>query len=191
MRKDATLAILLTLLCLPAFCQSAKLKYSEKLPYNTRLTPDAAVTNAWNWFDNNTKVDPTEKEAKIRNQQGMFKGVSSFQYVSKVASGNEYSKGTVYYTVRLLIHDTNGAYVYEIGDFKHQARFSLGAITTDDKYPYHVQGDKMWHNMVWKDIRQQVEQHAKELAASLKAAMQAPSVIAHNGKGPKVIIVRN
>ena len=191
MGKNATLAFLLTMLCIPAFCQSAKLTYTEKLPYNNRLTPDAAVTNAWNWFDNNTKVDPKEKEAKIRNQQGVFKGISSFQYVSKVASGNEYSKGTIYYTVRMLIHDTDGAYTYEISNFSHQARFSLRLLTTDTKYPYHVDGDKMWHNMVWKDIRQQVDQHAKELAASLKAAMQAPSVIAQNGRGPKVIIVRN
>lgn len=113
----------LSMFCLPAFGQSAKLVYTEKLPYNSRLTPEAAMTNAWNWFDNNTKLDPNEKEAKIRNAQGVFKGISSFQYVSKVASGNEYSKGTIYYTVRLRIHDTEGAYTYEITNFSHQARF--------------------------------------------------------------------
>jgi|GEM_PF-6454213 len=171
--------------------QSPKLKYTEKLCYNSRLTPEGALINAWNWFDNHTKLEVDTKEARIRSEQGILKGVSSFQYISKVASGNDYSKGTVYYTVYMRIHDTEGAYTYVVTDFVHHARVSLNALTTDERYPYKVIGDKMWHNMVWKDIKQQVDQHAKEQIESLKTAMRAPSVISRPKKGPVVIVVNN
>lgn len=190
MKIFTTIALVL-LSVASAWAQLPKVKYTDKLAYNAHLTPDAAVTNAWNWFDNHTKRPVDAQESKMRNEQGIFKGVAAFPYVSKVASGNEYSKGTIYYTVSLRIHDGNREYTYEITDFTHQARFSLNALTTAEKYPYRVNGDKMWHNMVWKDIKQQVDQHAKELIGSLKEAMLAPSVITQAKKGPVVIVVNN
>jgi hypothetical protein len=189
--KIFTSLVWLLICAVPVVAQSSKVTFTEKVAYNTSLTPNAAVTNAWNWFDNYTKVATDAKEAKLRNERGMFTGVSSFRYVSNVASGNDYSRGTIYYTIRLKINEADGSYTYEITDFAHQARVSLNAITTDEKYPYKVSGDKMWHNMVWKDIKQQINQHAKELATSLKASMQAPSVISHAKKGPVIIVVKN
>lgn len=173
------------------WAQLPKVRYTDTLVYNARLTPDAAVTNAWNWFDNHTKHPVDAQEAKMRNEQGIFKGIGAFQYVSKVVSGNEYSKGTIFYVVALRIHEGDKQYSYEITNFTHQARVSLNALTTADKYPYRVEGDKMWHNMVWKDMKQQVDQHAKELVESLNAAMLAPSVVTQAKKGPVVIVVNN
>ncbi len=178
---------------LTVWAQLPKLNYTERIPYHSRLTPNAAVTNAWSWFDSYTKATPTAKESQLRSEKGIFKGVSSFQYVSKVASGNDYSKGTIYYTIYLKINESDGTYTYEITDFVHQARASLGTITQDAKYPYYVNGDKMWHNMVWKDIREQIAIHTRELSESLKTAMNSPSSssVKKQTKGPVVIIVKN
>ena len=191
MKLFTPLLFLLISIAVPAAAQSAKLKYADQVKYNASLTPNAAVTNAWNWYDNYTKAETNDQESKRRNGQGLFKGISSFKYVSNVASGNEYSKGTIYYTVYLKINEGDGTYTYEITDFVHQGRFSLNAITTDEKYPYKVNGDKMWHNMVWKDIKQQIAQHVKELSETLKNSMQAPSVISQAKKGPVIIVVKN
>ena len=190
MRKF-TLLVLFCCASLLSQAQTTRLAYKEKHNYNNRLTPEAAMTNAWRWFDANTHTTPDAAEAKMRDAHGIFKGVGSFPFVSKVASGNDFSRGTVFFTVYLRVHDTEGAYTFIITDIAHQGRVSLNALTTDAKYPYRVEGDRMWHNMVWKDLREQAEQHVKQLAASLTAAMETPSVISQRGKAPKIIVVNN
>ncbi len=189
--KIITLVLWVCIGIRPVAAQLPKIKHTEKIPYNSCLTPEAAMTNAWNWFDNHTRLAVDAKEAKLRNQLGLFKGLGTFQYISKVASGNDYSKGTVYYTIYLHIHDSEGTYTFEITDFVHHGRVSFNALTMDGKYPYKVNGDKMWHNMVWKDLKQQVDQHTRQEIESLKASMQASSVLTRSKKGPVVIVVNN
>ncbi len=154
----------------PVKAQVRKLTYADTLQYH-KLTPDAAIIAVQQWYNAYTSDTPTSAEQQQRKQLGNFTGTSAFKYVSKVASGNEYTRGTIYFTMKVKVNEDN-TYSYELSNFTHQARISFNLLTTREQCPYKLAGDKLWQNMVWKDIKEQIRQKMLPVIAELTAAMQ-------------------
>lgn len=172
MQKSITLFLALICSAL-GLAQPKKLSFSEQLSFG-KITPSAAATGIGQWFDTYSKVTPDEAELN-RRQNGIFSGVSSLKYISKVSSGSDFTRGTIYFNIKTTING-DGTYRYEVSNFIHQARVSFNLITTDVSCPHRLTtGDKMWQNLVWKDIQEQIKQAVEPMVQALKEGVQQQS----------------
>jgi hypothetical protein len=156
----------------PAIAQAPKFTFKETVSFG-QMTPDEVSTCAWRWFNQNDKASPGTAEINNR-QSGKFSGTSALRFVSTIPSGNDFTRGTIYYSLKLTINDDR-TYTYELSDFTHQARTSFNLITTDANYPYRITADRTWHNQVWNDIKSQINSAMEPLITDLKTAMQKNS----------------
>ncbi|MDJ1479080.1 DUF4468 domain-containing protein [Cytophagaceae bacterium YF14B1] len=138
----------------------------------TNVPQEELYARAWNWFNEQTKTDINFFE-EANKRYGRFTGTSKIPFQSKIAAGNDYVKGKIYFMVRIFVHE--GYYIYEFTDFVHQGRLTFNTITTAPKYPYRPMADKDWHNMVWEEMKVTVKDHIYPMVGSLRASMQKES----------------
>jgi len=181
MKKYFSILVVAVLFHGLAFGQSAvpmsKIKQYPKYTFTDTVRmkgvpQEELYARAWNWFNDQTKTDPSFfEEAHIGS--GRFAGTSSLPFRSKLSGGNDFVRGKIYFLVHVHVHDQY--YVYEFTDFVHQARLTFNTLTTSPKYPYRPVANKDWHNMVWEEIKISVKDYTYPLIGSLRASMQKES----------------
>ncbi len=130
---------------------------------------DELYSRSWRWFEEVAKTNPSLlKEANKR--WGRFTGTPYFTFISKLNGGSDYVKGKIYYSMRVYVE--NEYYICEFTDFTHLARISFNTITTHSDYPYRVVVNKEWHDLVWREMKEQSQKEAAAWFTSLKGAME-------------------
>lgn len=150
--------------------------FSEVVPVEGASAADL-YNRAKLWFakafvDSNRVLQVQDKEA------GTLVGKGAFQYEPNVLMNSSVIRGTVRYSVTVMVKD--GRYKYVITDFVHEGTEKMGfnatfGLVTTAPHPPDVSGtSKGVREKVWKHLKDVAEEQAKSLSKSLKEAMAKP-----------------
>ena len=123
------------------------------------------------WCQDNT---PHEGLKNADEETGELKGTSFLPYTSNVHAASDLTQGYVLYDFKVVATETG--FRYMLTNFRHEAKIKFHTITAASGFPYKISTvEKPWYDLVWKDIKQNLNQQVPRMMAELKAATQNPS----------------
>jgi hypothetical protein len=156
------------------------ISFSKVVVVDSDITAEELYDRARTWFaiafkDGKEVVQLEDKE------QFKLIGKGGFKYNPRVYIGSDGSRGYVSYTITIQVKDNRYRYIltnfYHEGNTVNQAgQFSFGYISSSEECTTDIaMTSKSWRNKVWKDIKIDIDNNAKQLISSLEKSMKTPT----------------
>ncbi|MDJ1503781.1 DUF4468 domain-containing protein [Xanthocytophaga agilis] len=122
---------------------------------------------------------PKETIRESDRGAGEIKGTSYLVYNSNVHAASEVTKGFILFDFKFVAIEDG--FRYQITNFRHEGKIRFHTILMTPSFPYKINAvEKPWYDLVWKDIRTQINQQMPKMVASVKDVVEKAALLAKN-----------
>ncbi len=126
------------------------------------------------WHQDNL---PKEALRETNESTGELKGTSFLRYTSHVNAASDLTQGYILYDFKITA--TENGFHYVMTNFRHEARIKFHTLTNYPCFPYKINTvEKPWYDLVWKDLKAQINQHIPKMIATMKEVAEKESYVA-------------
>ncbi len=110
---------------------------------------------------------PEEYLEKNTTKENAVSGTSFLRYDSNVPAASDITHGSVMYDFEITVSDNGITYLFT--NFRHEGKIKFHAITDANAFPHKIQTvEKPWYDLVWRDIKQQLNQQIPPMLETLR-----------------------
>ncbi len=114
---------------------------------------------------------PKDAILKYNEHTSELTGTAFVWYDSKIHAANDLTKGYIVYDFKIVA--TDKGFQYKLTNFRHEAKIKFHTLTTAHSFPYKINVvEKPWYDMVWKDIKRQLDDQMPKMINTLKDATE-------------------
>lgn len=162
-----------------AVCVSVVAQQAEMMAFTGEVTvekleKEEMYKRMLTWHRENM---PKDALREVNETTGELKGTSFLRYNSNVAAASDLTQGYILYDFKVTA--TENGFHYVMTNFRHEAKINFHIITAYPHFPYKINTvEKPWYDLVWKDLKHQINQQMPKMIATMKDIAEKESSVA-------------